>query len=257
MRIKVLGCSGGKLPGHNIPGFLLNNDIVFDAGTLTGVLDMKAQLRIKNIFVTHAHLDHIRSIPFLADNITNSSEKAKHRVNIFSIYPVIKTIKKHLFNSAVWPDFTIIPRPEDAFLNLMEVKTGKSLLINSYTITPYKVNHTVPAVGFLVEDKKQKRFFYTGDTGPTFGTWGEIGDKQIHCLIIDVSFPDSMEDLAIQTGHLTPRLLKRELLKIKHLPEQICVTHRKPQFLKSIKADLERLKIKHIRMLNDGDIISV
>lgn len=200
MKIKVIGCSGAELPGHNAPAFLLNNEILFDAGSLTGVLDEKAQLKIKNIFITHAHLDHIRSIPFLADNIVVG--KNRSRVTIFSISPVIRTIKAHLFNSAVWPDFTIIPNPHDAILNLVELKTGQSIRINGYTIVPYKVNHTVPAVGYLVEDGTGKRIFYTGDTGPSPNTWKKLINKKIHCLIIDVSFPSGMRELAIRTGHL-------------------------------------------------------
>jgi ribonuclease BN (tRNA processing enzyme) len=255
MRIRVLGCSGAKFPGHNVPGFLLNDDIVFDAGSLTGVLDEKAQFKIKDIFITHAHLDHIRSIPFLADNIILANKY--HKVNLYSISSVLKTIKKHLFNSSLWPDFTIIPHPDDAILNLVKLPLDRPIKINCYTVTPYEVNHTVPAVGYLVEDERKKRFFYTGDTGPSHGLWDKIGDKTIHCLIIDVSFPDSMKELATKTGHLIPLLLKEELLKIKHMPEQICITHQKPQFLKTIKTDLASLKIKNLKVLRDGDTIRI
>jgi len=254
MGIKVIGCSGSEFPGHNSPAFLLNDDILFDAGSLTSVLNEKAQLKIKNIFITHAHLDHLKSLPFLADNIIVGN--MNHRVNIFSISQALKTIKRHLFNSAMWPDFTIIPHPDDAILNLVELKLGKSIEVNNYSVTPYKVNHTVPAVGYLVEDKKRRcHFFYSGDTGPTPKTWKKIGDKKICCLIIDVSFPNSMEDMALKSGHLTPRLLKEEIKKMHHMPEHICITHRKPQFLKAIKADLDRLKIKNLRVLQDGEII--
>ncbi len=255
MKIRVLGCSGAKFPGHNIPGFLLDDDIVFDAGSLTGVLDVNAQLKIRHIFITHAHLDHVRSIPFLADNLILGS--ATHKVNIYSIPYAINTIQSHLFNSALWPDFTIIPQPGDAVLNLTKLMLDRPIKANQYTVTPYKVNHTVPAVGYLVEDEDGRRFFYTGDAGPSHDPWNKIGDRALNCLIIDVSFPDSMEDIAIKTGHLTPRLLKEELLKIKHMPEQICITHQKPQFLKIIEAGLEKLEIKNLKKLKDGDTIVI
>jgi cAMP phosphodiesterase len=249
MKIKVLGCSGAKFPGHNVPGFLLNSEIVFDAGTITSVLNEKAQLKLKNIFITHAHLDHIRGIPFLADNITVG--KNRHKITIIGIPPVVKTIKRHLFNSSVWPDFTVIPNPDNAILNFMELKAGKSIKINDYIFTPYKVNHAVPAVGYLVEDRKERRFFYTGET------WEKIGDKQIHCLIIDVSFPDSMEEMALKTGHLTPHLLQKELLTIRPAPERIYITHIKPQYLKTIKTELQSLKMKNLKLLKDGETIRV
>jgi cAMP phosphodiesterase len=255
MKIRVIGCSGAEFPGHNAPSFLLNDELIFDAGSITGVLDEQSQMKIKHIFITHAHLDHIMSIPFLADNIIVSEKQ--NRISVFSIRAVIKTIKKHLFNSAVWPDFTIIPYPDDAILSLVALKPGKTIRINSYTITPYKVNHPVPAVGYLVEDIKNRRFFYTGDSGPTSQTWKKIGNKRIHALIIDVSFPNSMKKMALRTGHLTPELLRKELTKIQAGPDNVFITHPKPQYFRTIRKEIDFLKMNNIRLLKEGDIIKV
>lgn len=255
MEIKVLGCSGGEFPGSNAPAFLLDDEILFDAGSLTNVLNEKSQMKIKHIFITHAHLDHIRGIPFLADNIITNN--IKRRVNILSIPSVIRTIRRHLFNSSVWPDFTVLPHPDDAILKMVALKVRKPVKVNSYTVTPHLVHHTVPTVGYLVEDVRNRRFFYTGDTGPTEETWLAMNDTQIHCLIIDISFPNSMEEMAIKTGHLTPRLLKEELLKIRHMPEYIYITHTKPQHFETIKKELGRLKIRRLSLLRDGDTIGV
>jgi len=255
MKIKVIGCSGAEFPGHKTPSFLLDDEIIFDAGSFTGVLDEKAQMRIKHIFITHAHLDHIMSIPFLADNIIVSEQQNK--VSLYSIPPVLKMIKEHLFNSALWPDFTIIPKPNDAILNLVKLSTGKSIRVDSYTITPYDVNHTVPAVGYLVQDHRGKRFFYTGDTGPSAKTWEKLGNKRIDCLIIDVSFPNSLSGMALRSGHLTPELLIKEMAKMQQKPEKVCITHLKPQYFKIIKDELKNLGIKNLRILEDGDTIGV
>lgn len=255
VKIKVLGCSGAEFPGHNTPGFLLDDEILFDAGSLTNVLDGKKQWKIRNIFVTHAHLDHIKGIPFLADNLIIKNKV--HKVNIISIPLVIKTIKENLLNGSVWPDFTIIPDSKNGVLKFIKLPAGKSIKIKDYSITPCKVNHSVPAVGYLVEDKNKKRFFYSGDTGPTGATWEKIGDRQIHCLIIEVSFPNKMEKTAIMTGHLTARLLKEEISAIKRLPEMICITHTKPQYFNTIKTEVVNLRMKNLRLLRDGDIIRI
>jgi ribonuclease BN (tRNA processing enzyme) len=255
MNIKVLGCSGAEFPGHRPASYLLDDKILFDTGSLTDILDVKGQWKIEYIFITHSHLDHILGIPFLADNLI--FRKKRHRVNILSIPPVIKTIRKSLLDGSIWPDFTVIPNSHAGILNLIGLKSGRSIKIKGYTITPYSVHHSIPATGYLVEDKRKKRFFYTGDTGPTDSTWGKIGRKQIHCLIIESSFPNRMEEIAIRTGHLTPRLLKKELLKIKPYPERIFVIHIKPQYFKTIKSELQKLKIKNLRLLRDGQTIKV
>jgi ribonuclease BN (tRNA processing enzyme) len=255
MKIRVIGSSGAEFPGHNPPAFLLDDEILFDAGSITNTLDEKAQRKIRHIFITHAHLDHIKSIPFLADNIIVGG--TNHRVTVLSIPPVLQTIKSHLFNSAMWPDFTVIPHPDDAVLRLVKLKYGTPVQLNGYAITPFKVNHTVPSAGYLIEDSKGRRIFYTGDTGPTAATWRKLGGTAIHCLIIDVSFPNGMESLAIQTGHLTPNLLKEELTHFRHLPEQICITHPKPQHLKVIEKEVDRLGVRGLKILKEGSNITI
>ena len=255
MKIRVLGCSGGEVPGHRPPSFLVNERIVFDTGSLTDVLDIKGQLRVRHIFITHSHLDHIMGIPFLADNLLFS--RKSHGVNIIGIPPVIEALRRSLLDGSIWPDFTIIPREHGAVLNLIELKPGQSIKIATYTITPYEVNHTVPASGYLVEDRRQRRLFYTGDTGPSDSTWRKIGEKQIHCLIIETSFPNRMKEIAIKTGHLTPRLLGKEISKIRPSPERIYVIHPKPLYMKIIKTELQNLKLKNLRLSRDGETIEV
>ncbi|HET6516420.1 MAG TPA: 3',5'-cyclic-nucleotide phosphodiesterase [Thermodesulfovibrionales bacterium] len=255
MKLRVLGSSGAEFPGHNPPGFLLSGRILFDAGSLTNVLGEKEQLRIKNIFITHAHLDHIKGIPFLADNIITKNHNRS--VNVMSILPVIKTIKRDLFNSSVWPDFTVIPDPCNAIITLVEVKEGSPVLVDDYTVTPYKVNHSVPAVGYLVEDSRKRLFFYTGDTGPTDRTWKKIGNRRINVLIIEVSFPNRMKEMALVARHMTPELLKEELSKLSHMPEMVCVTHPKPQYFETIRKELAALGIGNLRLLKDGEIITI
>ncbi|OGP91423.1 MAG: hypothetical protein A2157_00425 [Deltaproteobacteria bacterium RBG_16_47_11] len=255
MKIKVLGASGAELPGYNPPSLLLNDRILFDAGSLTHVLDLKDQLKIGDIFVTHAHLDHITGIPFLAENVVFA--KSKSPIRIFSIPPVIRAIKRHILNGSIWPDFTAIPNPRHPILNLIELKTGLPIRIRGYSITPYEVNHSVRAVGYLVEDRRKRRFFYTGDTGPSKDFWGRIEERQLNCLIIEVSFPNRMEKMAIETGHLTPRLLKRELSKIKRMPEKVFITHLKPKHAQAIKTELQKLRIKNLKLLRDEETIEI
>ncbi len=255
MKMKVLGCSGADFPGNHLSGFLLNQQILFDAGSLTTALSEKEQLRVDHIFITHAHLDHIIGIPFLADNIIVG--KRGHRVNIYAIPSVVRTIKRNLFNSSVWPDFTEIPNVEYGILNLIELKAGQSIRIDEYTVIPYRVHHTVSAVGYLVENHSKKRIFYTGDMGPSKATWKKLRGIPIDCLLIDVSFPNTMQDMALRTGHLTPALLKEELLNIDPVPKKVYVTHTKTQHSQAIKREIEALRLRGVRILRDGETLQI
>lgn len=251
----MLGVSGTELPGHTPPSLLLGERILFDAGSLTHALDLKDQLKLSDIFVTHAHLDHVTGIPFLAENLALAQKRVP--VRILSIPPVIQAIKRHLLNGMIWPDFSTIPDAHHPILRLIELKINHPVSIRGYAITPVEVNHSVPAAGYLVEGSRKRSFFYTGDTGPSGDLWGRIGEKLIHCLIIEVSFPNRMEAIAIETGHLTPRLLKRELSRMRCMPKKIMVTHLKPKYAQTIKGELKELRIKNLKLLQDEEMIEI
>jgi ribonuclease BN (tRNA processing enzyme) len=249
VRLKVIGSSGGEFPGHNPPAFLIDESILLDAGTIGASLDEASQWNIRNILITHAHLDHIKGIPFLADNLIIKNKK--HSVKIISISKVLMALKKNLLNGRIWPDFTIISAATRPVLELKAILPEKTFKINSYLITAFKMNHSVPAVGYIVEDRKEKRLLYTGDTGPSNAIWKAAGD--IQCAIIEVSFPEKQKAMAIKTGHLTAGLLLEEIKKMERLPERILVTHPKPLYLEQIKNEIRNLPLKNIKILKDGE----
>lgn len=254
MKIKVLGASGSDIPGQHLTSFLLDDLILFDAGGVTNSLNISQQQKIKYIFITHAHLDHIRDIPFLADNIIISGKNSQ--ITVSSIREVIEDIKKHLLNQKLWPDFTVIPNEKDSIIKLKKIRMGETIKINSFKVIPIKVKHTVSAVGYLVK-KNKKTFFYTGDTGPTEDTWKELSDIALDALIIECSLPDKMKEIAKKTGHLTPELLLKELKLLRYPPKKIYITHIKPFYRKEIEKNI-KLKFPYdIKLLTGGDLIII
>jgi len=63
--------------------------------------------------------------------------------------------------------------------------------------------------------------------------------------------------MAITTGHLTPELLQEEILTIHPAPGCIYITHPKPQYFKTVQKELNKLKIRNLRVLREGEIIRI
>jgi len=250
MRIKVLGSSGAEFPGHNLPAFLIDGSILLDAGTIGAALDEAAQWKIRHILISHAHLDHIRGIPFLADNVIVRNKK--HQIHLVGSPSTIKAIKETVLNNRIWPDFTALPNRRHPVLRLQTIKRSTPIRINSYRISAYAVNHSVPCTGYLIEDGRGRRLLYTGDTGPTENIWVATRNP-VHCLIVEVSLPNRMRPMALRTGHLTAGLLKKEIEKMRIVPEKIFIVHPKPQYFEKIKQETKALGLKNLRILRDGD----
>jgi len=163
-------------------------------------------------------------------------------------------MRNHLFNNVIWPDFTAIPNPENPVICFETIDSGREYAVSDYYIRAIPVNHTVPAVGYRVRHG-EKTLLYSGDTGPTEEIWRYASG--IDALIVEVSFPNCMEPLALLTKHLTSSLLKKELEKIEILPKRIFITHPKPQYVELIRQEIDALGMGEIELLHDGALFTI
>jgi ribonuclease BN (tRNA processing enzyme) len=255
VKIKVLGASGSEAPGHNSPAFLLDDFMLLDAGTVSISLDREAQCKITHILLTHAHLDHIKGIPSLVDNIVASKQDCQ--LAIVSGKDVLADLKRNIFNNRIWPDFTVIPSREQPVMRYQAVSSRSPLRIGGYCITPVRVDHVVPAYGYVVEDGDHNALVYTGDSGPTDRIWKSLRRQRVRVLITEVSFPNELQSLALTSGHLTPALFARELEKLQALPDRIFITHVKPYHRSAIEAQMAELSGVAVEFLHDSMEITV
>jgi len=250
MKVKILGCSGSETIGHMPPGILVNDVMMLDAGTITAALSIEAQSRITDILISHTHLDHIKSVLFLADNIIG---RIKKPVNIHAIPKVLDAIRKHLMNDIIWPDFTKIPTPKNPVLAYAPMPLGKTVGIAGLKVKAIPMNHPVPAVGFLVSDAKSS-FLYSADTGPNEGLWKEAAKaKNLSAIIVDTSFPNSLEGIATLSGHFTPAQLHQDLAKANvSYDVPVYIYHVKPVHKKKVISELKGLGRKNVKILVEG-----
>jgi cAMP phosphodiesterase len=250
MKVKVLGCSGSETIGHMPPGFLVNDRVMLDAGTISSALSIGGQSKITDIFISHTHLDHIKGILFLADNIIG---RIKKPVNIRAIPKVIDAIKKHLMNDLIWPDFTKIPTPAAPVLAYKPFAAGRSVPAAGLRVKAIPMNHPVPAVGFLVSDGRSS-FIYSADTGPNEKLWAEAKKaKNLKGIIVDTSFPNSMDFVAGLSGHFTPAQLHEDLRAAKvgnDVP--VYIYHIKPVHKQRVVRELRALGRTNVKVLQEG-----
>ncbi|HZW36824.1 MAG TPA: 3',5'-cyclic-nucleotide phosphodiesterase [Candidatus Deferrimicrobiaceae bacterium] len=255
MKIKVLGASGSEVPGHSCPAFLIDGKLLLDAGTIAVSLNIREEHSLKHIFLTHAHFDHIKGIPFLLDNLV--IRNTGNVITVLSGKDILNDLKKNIFNDRIWPDFSKIPTPGHPVLKYQTIRPSLPVEVDGYKVVMEKVHHTVPAYGYIVENAANKAIAYTGDTGPTDRFWEEMAAHNVKCLIVETSFPNRLEKLALTTGHLTPSLLEKEIAKMSDPLPRIYVMHLKPQYLSEIEVEIQSLGRANIDFLKEGDVIQV
>lgn len=244
----MLGCHGGQLRDHRTTSFLLDGSIAVDAGTLCQTLSLDEVLKIDHIVLTHAHFDHIKDIPLLADLLTGRRDEP---VVVHGSPECIKTLRECVFNDRLWPDFTSIPTPDHPVLRLEPFALGQPLTIANYVFHPVEVTHPVESVGYVIE-KGKSLIAVSGDTGPTDALWTALrGVHNLKALFLETSFPNALQRLAEQSGHLTPATMSDELTgkfpKRQGLP--VLLYHLKPAFARQLHQEVAAANVRGVRTL--------
>ncbi len=224
MQLRILGCSGGIGGSLRTTSMLLDHDVLIDAGTGVGDLTLTELKQIDHIFVTHSHLDHVVSIPFLVDTVGGMRDSP---VTVHATEETLDILRKHLFNWKIWPDFAEIPNRDEPYLRYESFQLGQTVSIRGRRIRALPANHVVPAVGFHL-DSGEGSLVFTGDTTTNDALWEEVNRiENLRYLIIETAFSNAERDLAIASKHLTPDMLAQELGKLTR-PAKIFVSHLKP-----------------------------
>ncbi len=251
MKVKVLGCSGGIGGELRTTSFLVDHDTLIDAGTGVGDLSINEMSRIDQIFITHSHMDHVTSIPFIVDTVGWMRDKP---LTVHATNETLEILKAHLFNWKLWPDFTQIPDVQRPVMRYEAISSGSPVALNGRQITPLPANHVVPAVGFQL-DSGRASLVFTGDTTTNDALWPIVNRiANLKYLIIETALSDRERNLAMASKHLCPSLLAEELAKLKLTP-QIYITHLKPRESELIMQEVAmQVKERRPQMLQNRQV---
>lgn len=253
MKLRVLGCSGGIGGRHlRTTSLLIDRDILIDAGTGVADLSVVELAAIDHVFLTHAHLDHIAALPLMLDTV---ADRRNTPVTVYGSAAVLDSLRQHVFNWAIWPDFSQIPDTRQPLLRYQAIDLLDPLMLDGRCIGALPVDHTVPAVGYCL-DSGAASLVFSGDTGPCDAFWQAVNRvPNLRHLIIECAFSNKESVLAKTSKHLCPDLLASELGKLERCCE-LYVTHLKPGQVEQTMEEIERyLGDFSLRMLQNNQVI--
>lgn len=250
MKLRVLGCSGGIGGNLRTTSFLLDHDVLIDAGTGVNELSLTELTLIDHIFITHSHLDHIACIPFLVDSVGFMRD---HPLTLYGSRETLQILQEHIFNWKIWPDFSEIPNAQNPVMRYQTIELGETITLNNgRKITSISANHTVPAVGYHL-DSGAASLVFSGDTTTNDVVWPVINKiKNLRYLIIETAFSNSEKDLAVLSKHMCPTMLAEELVKFT-LDAEVFITHLKPGEVELTMSEIENVvtRIRPKMLLNN------
>lgn len=255
MKVRILGCSGGIGGRHlRTTSILVDNDILIDCGTGVADLSIAELAQIDHVFLTHSHMDHIACLPLMIDTVGDM----RSRPLIVHALPATEEIlRAHIFNWAVWPDFSEIPSAAVPWLRFESISVGQVVALNGRRIVPLPVHHTVPAVGYQL-DSGAASLVFSGDTGPCPELWQAVNAiTNLKALLIETAFSNRELPVAKASLHLCPKMLLEELRYLQSRPE-IFITHLKPGQIELTMEEIEESIGEFLpRMLQNNQVFEL
>ncbi|NNE99643.1 MAG: 3',5'-cyclic-nucleotide phosphodiesterase [Pyrinomonadaceae bacterium] len=241
--------NGAVSAKQHLSCFVVDDLVSIDAGSLAISANELQRKQIRDVVLTHAHIDHIAGLPLFIDDLF--AEIAKP-VEVYASQEIIDILERDIFNWDVYPRFSALENEHGAVMKYRPFVVGKTFKVEHLEITPIAVNHKVPAVGFIVSDGISK-FAITGDTAEMDQFWTAVNQEEgIDALLIECAFPTRLDELAQISHHMTPSRLENELKKFNDKSCPIYVINMKPSYYREVLDELESLDIENVKILEVG-----
>lgn len=242
MRIQLLpstiDADGRASARQHLLSFVINDDLAIDAGSLAFSCTDEQRSKIRDIILTHTHLDHIAGLPMFIDDLFATLEEP---VRIHATPEMIEILERDIFNWAIYPRFSELTNSYGKVLEYRPFDRGSSFDAGGYSITSVAVNHQVAACGYIVSDGRQT-IALTGDTAGTDEFWQLCNEcKDLTAIFVECAFPDELTDLANVSCHLTPAGLGNELSKLDNDAVPVYAINLKPMYRPKVIAQLAKL----------------
>lgn len=231
-----------------LSSYVVGDAIAIDAGSIGLLDDVDRQRRIRHVFLTHWHLDHVASLPLLLENVF---EPGRPGLEVIAETAVLEQVRRDLFNGNIWPDFFELSNSDGEFARATPIAPLDSIERAGCRVTAVPVSHSCPTNGFVVDDGSACVAF-AADTGPTDLLWSHLQTRErLQAVFLECSFPRSLADLADRCGHLSTTTFSRERAR---LPADVrtIVVHRKPAHADRIAAELASLGLPNVELVEPG-----
>ncbi|MDT7809801.1 MAG: hypothetical protein QOJ70_3614 [Acidobacteriota bacterium] len=253
MKIKLLPSTidddGHASPEQRLSCFIVDGRVAIDAGSIAVGLTEAERGAVRDVIVTHPHMDHIATLPIFVDDLFGFLEEP---IRVHATEEVCRIVERDVFNGMVYPPFQNFDNGRTPVMQFVPFREGEEFRVAHLRIKAVAVSHIVPTVGLVISDG-ERTVAFSSDTSATEEFWHVVNrEPHVDALLIEASFPNSLSKLAEVSGHLTPEGVGRELEKLTHRDLDILAMHLKPSFRRQLIEELEALGVPRLSAMEPG-----
>jgi cAMP phosphodiesterase len=236
---------------QHLLSMIVDDRVAIDAGCLALSCSDLHRRQVRDIVLTHTHLDHVAGLPLFIDDLFASLTGP---IRIHATREMINILERDLFNWAIYPRFSELSNERGPVLEYAEFECGAKFEVGHLSAQSVRVNHKVSALGYLISDN-ETTLAITGDTAETDDFWQLCNEStNLKAVLVECAFPDELEQLAIDSNHLTPARLRSELEKLNGSDLPVYIINLKPMYRDKVIEQIKQAGIPRVEILSVGKI---
>lgn len=244
MQVTLVPASAPGVEIQLFTTYLVNGTLAVDAGSLGMIGPLEEMARVRHVLLTHAHLDHVASLPPFLDAVYDGSGDC---VTVLGPAQALECLKTDVFNNRLYPDFLKISTFRPPYLRMEALEPGRTVELGGLRVTAVPVNHVVPTFGYVIEDDHSAVVF-PSDTGPTEEIWNVANRcANLRAVFLECTFPGALAWLAEIAHHLTPALYAQERQKVQR-PARYITVHTHPKHRTAVIEELLGLSLPGVEI---------
>ena len=139
MRIQLLhstfDAQGVATLEQRLTCFLIDDCVAVDAGSIALALPNDRRSNVKDIIVTHPHMDHIATLPIFIDDLYPNLQQP---MRVYATEEVIGLLERDVFNWNVYPRFSDLKNDYGPVMEYVPIPIGKPFPVAHLTVWQFR-----------------------------------------------------------------------------------------------------------------------
>jgi cAMP phosphodiesterase len=239
---------GSPSARQHLACLVINDLVAVDAGSLAMAATDEMRRGLRDVVLTHAHLDHVAGLPLFIDDLFAT---LREPITVHALQEVVNILERDIFNWSVFPRFSELDAGHGPPIAYSVIDPNSDFQIADLTFRPFAADHNVPSAGYIISDADGSVAISGDSASLTALVEAVAGRNDVRAILVECAFPNELATIAKNSHHMTPSVLADQLSGLE-VDCPVLVINIKPNYREKVIDELGVLDIARLEVMQVG-----